>query len=843
MRYNNITPEQITNELYNIFSDDRRAAQYLTGSHAQYLGVLGWAGPMSPENRAAFLSAFGAEQVAKAEQEARSRVAEYRARVAASTYHRNEMAADAAELVDDVPAVGSFVWAVTSWLKGEGGPAGELEHLEEYNHREEYGHIARVLVEVAAVEHVSPAEFLTTETAYSIAARHQEDGGSRYDENDPRDLKGRPMAWAVGVVVECGGRWYIIDSEGYNYSRYLLFPADFRAIYRAELSAIREAREAREAAERAEAQRQTEARRAEYLARCAKWSPLMVDVTPLLDAERAAYGTREKSQIRKASAKLAAARRRNIIAMVSAIYPGVKFSVRKWDGWGGSYELSWTDGPTEETLKQTADLKLFERSRDTFDGMTDCAGVECAEFVEFADKYLGCHGEIRLNRTTSEEHRAEIRARILAAVPGIPTEGRITDNGQQSAICAMFRHIYASYIVENLERYGLADAVAYIARCTDATPTPAPEPDPTGTDGTPSDGSIGAAYGDCEKSQNSEKPAAGLQLVDLAGGGVAVTGDSRATYKARKEIKSHGATWNKAAKQWEAHDPAAVAALREWFGVTVQDATPEASAPVDEDTRQHFDGVTWDPSDLCQCSNAARILMYQGTPFDVLESLDFGGLDLLAVWNEEHPATEETPTEAPTPSDGATGAAYGSSEKSQISINPGEVYKTAKADRYIIILSDDGEKLSTTDAVRGRFSGNIDTSDKDRFLSCLDSGSIIKADASQLPPVTDVHTWREGLEHGYGKAFEIRTELIYTASDSMTEAEKADTAARMGFSLPLDPLAVLQVSALHKWNASRGKYRHCAALEWLVTQQDEPTAFKMNAGAYPVIFADYARRI
>lgn len=826
MRYNNITPEQITNELYNIFSDDRRAAQYLTGSHAQYLGVLGWAGPMSPENRAAFLSAFGAEQVAKAEQEARARVAEYRAAVAASTYHRNEIAADAAELVDDVPAVGSFVWAVTSWLKGEGGPSGELEHLEEYDHRKEYGHIARVLVEVAAVEHVSPAEFLTTETAYSIAARHQEDGGSRYDENDPRDLKGRPMAWAVGVVVECGGRWYIIDSEGYNYSRYLLFPADFRAVYRAELSAITEAREAREAAERAEAQRQAEARRAEYLARCAKWSPLMVDVTPLLDAERAAYGTREKSQIRKASAKLAAARRRNILAMVSAIYPGVKFSVRKWDGWGGSYELSWTDGPTEDTLKQTAGLKLFERSRDTFDGMTDCAGVECAEFVEFADKYLGCHGEIRLNRTTSEEHRAEIRARILAAVPGIPTEGRITDNGQQSAICAMFRHIYASYIVDNLERYGLADAVAYIARCTDATPAPAPEPDPTGTDGTPSDGSTGADYGTSEKSPISEKPAAGLQLVDIAGGGVAVTSDSRATYKARKEIKSHGATWNKAAKQWEAYDPAAVASLREWFGVTVQDATPEASAPADELPAPPA-LVSYDPAE----------------PVERAEFHTFDEVAPTAPTDGNHPATEETPTDAPTPSDGATGAAYGDFQKSQISINPGEVYKTAKADRYIIILSDDGEKLSTTDAIRGRFSGNIDTSDKDRFLSCLDAGSIIKADASQLPPVTDVHAWREGLENGYGKAFEIRTELIYTAADAMTEAEKADTAARMGFRLPLDPFAVLQVAALHKWNASRGNYRHCAALEWLVTQQDEPTAFKMNAGAYPVIFADYARRI
>ena len=213
--------------------------------------------------------------------------------------------------------------------------------------------------------------------------------------------------------------------------------------------------------------------------------------------------------------------------------------------------------------------------------------------------------------------------------------------------------------------------------------------------------------------------------------------------------------------------------------------------------------------------------------------------EILRRFRESDPA----PTEDPAPTDGATGAAYGDSQKSQIFMNPGEVYKTAKSDRYIIILSDDGEKLRTTDAIRGRFSGNIDTSDKDRFISCLDAGSIIKADASQLPPVTDVHTWREGLENGYGDAFQIRTELIYTAADAMTEAEKADTAARMGFRLPLDPLAVLQVAALHKWNASRGNYRHCAALEWLVTQQDEPTAFQMNAGAYSVIFADYARRI
>ena len=203
------------------------------------------------------------------------------------------------------------------------------------------------------------------------------------------------------------------------------------------------------------------------------------------------------------------------------------------------------------------------------------------------------------------------------------------------------------------------------------------------------------------------------------------------------------------------------------------------------------------------------------------------------------PAEEGTD---PTPSNGVHGAAYGDSQKSQIFMNPGEVYKTAKANRYIIILSDDGDKIRTTDAVLGRFSGNIDKSDKESFLNCLEAGSIIKADASQLPPVTDVHTWREGLENGYGDAFQIRTELIYAAADAMTEAEKADTAARMGFSLPLDPLAVMDAAALHKWNASRGNYKNCAAIEWLVTQQDEPAAFQMNAGAYPVIFADYARR-
>lgn len=72
--------------------------------------------------------------------------------------------------------------------------------------------------------------------------------------------------------------------------------------------------------------------------------------------------------------------------------------------------------------------------------------------------------------------------------------------------------------------------------------------------------------------QTDEAPAEGLQLVEIAEG-VAVIGDSRATYRNRKAIKAHGARWNKAAQQWQASEPEAVARLREWFGVS---ATPTA---------------------------------------------------------------------------------------------------------------------------------------------------------------------------------------------------------------------------------------------------------------------------
>ena len=90
------------------------------------------------------------------------------------------------------------------------------------------------------------------------------------------------------------------------------------------------------------------------------------------------------------------------------------------------------------------------------------------------------------------------------------------------------------------------------------------------TDNTPTDNTQNA------DSASETAPADGLTLEDTAEG-VAVIGNSRTTYKHRREIKAHGAKWNREAQRWEATDPDNVARLRAWFALREQDE-PTATA-------------------------------------------------------------------------------------------------------------------------------------------------------------------------------------------------------------------------------------------------------------------------
>lgn len=75
---------------------------------------------------------------------------------------------------------------------------------------------------------------------------------------------------------------------------------------------------------------------------------------------------------------------------------------------------------------------------------------------------------------------------------------------------------------------------------------------------------------------STEAPAEGLELVEIPGG-VAVIGGYYDTLRNRKEIKAHGARWNKKTKQWQATEPEAVARLREWFGMAEPKAEEQAA--------------------------------------------------------------------------------------------------------------------------------------------------------------------------------------------------------------------------------------------------------------------------
>lgn len=232
-----------------------------------------------------------------------------------------------------------------------------------------------------------------------------------------------------------------------------------------------------------------EARREEYAAKCARWAPLMQDVTPLEKAQeeaRQCYGWNSK-EYKAAKRALHNAKRANILAMCRTAFPGVKFSLTKHEGWGGDWDLTWEDGPSEKLFNEEVDLDLFSTYFDTFDGMTDCAGIEKLEFTDFATKYMGaCSGGIEIKREMSDDKEAEIAAEVVKTIPEL---------GKKNS-CGYYARVAASGDVLNklLHCYGYnprwgdvtATEVAmqvwrktdYYTRPETPKPTPAPRPAP-----------------------------------------------------------------------------------------------------------------------------------------------------------------------------------------------------------------------------------------------------------------------------------------------------------------------------------------------------------------------------
>lgn len=560
------TFNHIAENLVKVLTNKAERVQYYSDNE-QYICLCGWCGTMSPVSRPAYVKTFGKTTTEEAEAKAREIIAEKEAARQRTKYAEHAQEADRLE---GVPAVGGFFWADNSGLKCDGG-RGLFEELHALNYYTDAQNTPARLCCVSEVIRVSEEDFARPALADELVQARALQGCSRSEDvddsedmnavyNDPDKLA---TFYTVGaLVVSPLGKYYLIDSEGYDYARYIYVPIEWPVMLADEVASVKTAEEARKAEEKRQAAEEKAQRLAKYRARCAKWSPLMRNVEKM-------------EQDGTASArKIDNARKSNILAMCAAAFPGVKFAVSVRRGWGADFELSWTDGPTVEEFNEKTDLSLFCRCRDTFDGWDDSTGVYYAEFADFARLTMGSNGgDIKTERVMSDEARAEILAQIFEAVPAanVPnkygyTEAYTYTNKEGEAVAAAL----GVDVLDIFER-GYSENAETIARRAwnvhSYTKTTTPEP----TDPKPTKHTEAAPAQDAAQT-DTEAPAEGLELVDIAEG-VAVVGDSRTTYRNRKAIKAHGARWNKEAQQWQASEPEAVARLREWFGVST---TPTA---------------------------------------------------------------------------------------------------------------------------------------------------------------------------------------------------------------------------------------------------------------------------
>lgn len=565
------TFNNIVENLVKVLSDKAESAQYYSDNE-QYICQCGWCGTMSPVSRPAYIKTFGKTTTEEAEAKAREIIAEKKAARQRTKYAEH---AHEADRLEGVPTVGGFFWADNSGLKCDGG-RGLFEELHALNY---YTHAAEKPARLCCVERiikVSDEDFARPGLADELVIRHNLQGFSRSEDvdeddttyyNDPEKLA---TFYTVGaLVVSPSGKYYLIDSEGYDYARYIYVPIEWPVMLADEVASVKAKEEARKAEDERQAAEEKAQRLADYRARCAKWLPLMRNVEQM-------------EQDGTASArKVDNARKANILAMCAAAFPGVKFSVSVRRGWGADFELTWTDGPTVEEFNAKTDLNLFCSRRDTFNGWDDSTGVEFAEFSDFARLTMGRNGgDIKTSREMSDEARAELLAQIFAAVPAADnrnkygyTEAYTYTNKEAEAVAAAL-----GVDVFDIFAHGYAENAETIARrawnVRSYTKSTTPEP----TDPKP-----GKAQAANSTDTTDEAPAEGLKLVETAEG-VAVVGDSRTTYRNRKAIEAHGATWNKTAQQWQASEPEAVARLREWFGVS--------TTPTAEETDTHTDNGT-----------------------------------------------------------------------------------------------------------------------------------------------------------------------------------------------------------------------------------------------------------
>lgn len=380
---------------------------------------------------------------------------------------------------------------------------------------------------------------------------------------------------------------------------------------------------------------QEEADRAEA-AIIAQWSGILEELPPTfkgktgaewLDLSREEKKAQDKA-VRSANAKRLAAFKRNVKAVFNHFWPGVKVTVSDNQKYFHGSKITWEDGPIVEEVEACEAFYYFTGKYYECDPYADYGHCVYKKTLCRFRELFGSFSDssISFKRTFSKESMAKVRQIIAENFPqaeerraaheknekedlnfAFSTEGMNPDAQKLKELCgfvypkpedfddteagknayyeASRKYQDFSSEILNCTRYdGKMHYDTLLKFLCERYKVEDEQPKQQTEKKAKADRSQKAAKSEktAEGVDMSAAPAEGLELVEIAEG-VAVVGDQRTTYKNRKQIKAHGATWNKEAQQWQATTAEAVASIREWFGMTEQSAAETAQNDAQQD--------------------------------------------------------------------------------------------------------------------------------------------------------------------------------------------------------------------------------------------------------------------
>lgn len=436
----------------------------------------------------------------------------------------------------------------------------------------------------------------------------------------------------------------------------------------------------------------------------------------------------EKVAERKSNAARMAAFKRNLKAVFNHFWPGVKCSFKISRSIYGWATITWTDGPTVAEVEACEALDYFRAYCYKSDPYADYGDVESREYLKKFRQMFGAFDcdNIDYTRKLSEKTADKVRQIIAENFPGAEearkeAEARKSDyagtvdlsNADLSKLCALLGFArptmpdWATASDEEKEAYYEAckpcDEFAQRVRHSGLLYNDDPirlyystllkwfaeyyriEAEPTAEKETPRKAKA-EPKAEAAGTDNTEAPAEGLELVEIPGG-VAVVGGYYDTLRNRKQIKAHGARWNKEVKQWQATDPEAVARLREWFGMT----EPTAEEQEQEQHTHTTESEQPEPKEQPEQPNAEEV--ERVTRFTALMS------DIVAMF--EAIATAAT-QEAQRAAEAATKQAEAEQLRADIAKMSAQVAKMTEAlrmmsERLDEIEADTSDNSTTTD--------------------------------------------------------------------------------------------------------------------------------------------------